>query len=58
MTVGMSAPPIGTISITPKTSAKAMKTGNSQVVSGRTASTAPQAIATPSSDRFTTFWLR
>ena len=56
MTVGMSAPPIGMIIITPNASGMPMMKGKRKVLSGcRTSITAiPTAIA--SNPRFTKFW--
>ena len=56
ITVGMSAPPIGRISSTPKTSASAMMIGNAHDCVGSITSTTPSAAATPSSRKLTMFW--
>jgi len=56
MTVGMSAPPIGMISRTPKSSDRPIMTGNSHHTSGRSTSATPDTTAMPSSDRLMKFW--
>ena len=58
ITVGMSAPPIGSTSSTPNNSDSTMTIGNSHEVSGRNTSTIAITIATPSRPRLMTFWLR
>jgi len=58
MTVGMSAPPIGMISSTPKSNASPMITGNSRGAHGAVGwrvIAAASASARPNSDRFVTF---
>ena len=58
MTVGISAPPIGRTSRTPKRSDSTITIGNSHGVAGRNTSTIATTIATPSRPRLITFWLR
>ncbi len=55
MTVGMSAPPIGMISSTPKTSDRTINAANAGQNSGRIDKYTPEAMASASSDRLTRF---
>jgi hypothetical protein len=58
MTVGISAPPIGMMSSTPKTSDRTTISGKSCHVSGRAMSTTLAMSAVPSSARLVMFWPR
>ena len=56
MTVGMSAPPIGTISSTPNSRDRPAKMGNIHVCSGDTISAIPNRTAHARTNRLTMFW--
>jgi hypothetical protein len=58
MTVGMSAPPIGRMSRTPKTSARPASTAKYCHCVGSRTSMTEQKTAMPSSRKVTRFWLR
>ena len=55
MTVGMSAPPMGVTSSTPKMSATMTMMGNSHAFAGFTTSATANASAAPSTERLTIF---
>ena len=58
MTVGMSAPPMGRISSTPKIVERPAKMGKIHVSPGDTMSRTPSPAATAKRMPFITFWLR
>ena len=58
MTTGMSAPPIGSTNITPKTSARAISARSAHCASSPAISAIPRAAAPRRIAEFTTFWPR
>ncbi len=58
MTVGMSAPPIGSTSRTPNNNDNTITIGNSHDISGRNIRVIAMTRATASRLRLMTFWLR